>query len=126
VEDVSFAIMSKESASHLLFKYRFTIWVWNKVKDWLGLHDVEPSSWHTMRSVKDWWIDAIRKQGKFKKAMGRLRCWFLGNFGMKGMHIYIFWNNVSTSNMIVTKIKEELALWSLAGAKAVSNVMPRE
>jgi hypothetical protein len=25
VEDVSFAIMSKESASHLLFKYRFTI-----------------------------------------------------------------------------------------------------
>jgi hypothetical protein len=89
VEDVSFAIMSKESASHLLFKYRFTIWVWNKVKDWLGLHDVEPSSWHTMRSVKDWWIDAIRKQGKFKKAMGRLRCWFLGNFGMKGMHIYI-------------------------------------
>jgi hypothetical protein len=22
--------------------------VWTKVKDWLGLHDVDPSSWHTL------------------------------------------------------------------------------
>jgi hypothetical protein len=46
--------------------------VWNKVKNWLGLHDVEPSSWHTMRSIKDWWIEAIHKQGQFKKAMGSI------------------------------------------------------
>jgi hypothetical protein len=38
----------------------------------------------------------------------------------------IFQNNVSTSSMIVIKIKEELALWSLTGVKAVSIVMPRE
>jgi hypothetical protein len=38
----------------------------------------------------------------------------------------IFQNNVSTSSTIVIKIKEELALWSLMGVKAVSIVMPRE
>jgi hypothetical protein len=31
-----------------------------------------------------------------------------------------------TSSYIIIKIKEEVALWSLAGAKAVSDVIPRE
>jgi hypothetical protein len=62
----------QESASHLLFKCRFTIQVWTKVKDWLGLHDVDPSSWHTRRSIKEWWMEAIHKHGQSKKVMGSL------------------------------------------------------
>jgi hypothetical protein len=31
-----------------------------------------------------------------------------------------------TSSYMVIKIKEEVALWSLARAKAMSNVIPRE
>jgi hypothetical protein len=38
----------------------------------------------------------------------------------------IFRNTYTTSSFIVIKIKEEIALCSLAGAKAVGNVMPRE
>jgi hypothetical protein len=99
--------------------------VWNKVKDWLGLHDVDPSSWHAMGSVKDWWMQAVHKQGQFKKTMGStamLISWELWN----ERNARIFWNNVYTSSMIIIKIKEELALWSLAGAKAVSIVILRE
>jgi hypothetical protein len=29
----------QETASHLLFKYRFTIQIWSKVKSWLGLNE---------------------------------------------------------------------------------------
>jgi hypothetical protein len=28
--------------------------------------------------------------------------------------------------MVITKIKDEVATWSMAGAKALSNVIPRE
>jgi hypothetical protein len=33
----------QDTANHLLFKCRFTIWVWNVLKAWLGLYDVEPT-----------------------------------------------------------------------------------
>jgi hypothetical protein len=38
----------------------------------------------------------------------------------------VFSNNAPTMAMVVNKIKDEAALWSLAGAKALSNVMPRQ
>jgi hypothetical protein len=42
----------QESASHLLFKCRFTIYVWTKVKQWLDLQDVDLSSWNARRTIK--------------------------------------------------------------------------
>jgi hypothetical protein len=44
----------------------------------------------------------------------------------KERNVRVFRNTYTTSSFIVVKIKEEIALWSLAGAKAVGNVMPRE
>jgi hypothetical protein len=38
----------------------------------------------------------------------------------------IFRNASSRSTMIINKIEDEVALWDLDGAKAVSNVMTRE
>jgi hypothetical protein len=78
-----------------------------------------------MGSVKEWWMQAIHKQGQFKKALGSIAMlisWELWN----ERNTRIFRNNVSTSSTIVNKIKEERDLWSLAGAKAVSIMMPGE
>ena len=36
-----------------------------------------------------------------------------------------FSKKFSTSSTLVSKIKEEVAMWCLAGAKSLSNVMPR-
>jgi hypothetical protein len=36
----------------------------------------------------------------------------------------VFSNNASTMAMVIDKIKEEAALWSLAEAKALNNVIP--
>jgi hypothetical protein len=78
-----------------------------------------------MVSLKEWWMQAIHKQWKFEKALGSIAMlifWELWN----ERNTRIFWNNLSTASMIVNKIKEDLALWSLAGAKAVSIIIPRE
>jgi hypothetical protein len=75
--------------------------------------------------VKEWWTEAVHKQGNSKKSMvslAMLVSWKI----WKERNACIFQNNISTSNMIVAKVKEEVALWSLAGAKAISIIMPRE
>jgi hypothetical protein len=43
----------------------------------------------------------------------------------KERNAQIFRDTYTTSSYIIIKIKEEVALWSLAGAKAVSDVMPQ-
>jgi hypothetical protein len=115
----------EESASHILFKCRYTLRVWNKTKQWLDLQAVDPSSWNSWRGVKEWWTEAIHKQGPSKKAMASLIILISWEI-WKERNAWVFPNTYTTSSFIVVKIKEELALWSLAGAKAVGNVIPRE
>jgi hypothetical protein len=95
------------------------------VKQWLDLQDVDLSSWNARRTVKEWWTEAIHKQGLSKKAMaslGMLISWEI----WKERNTCVFWNTYTTSSFVVIEIKEEVALWSLAGTKAVGNVMPQE
>jgi hypothetical protein len=97
----------QESTSHLLFKCRFTIGVWSKVKQWLGLHDVDPSSWHAFRNIKEWWMEAIHKQWQSKKVMtslGMLVSWEI----WKERNAHIFRNTASTLIVVINKIKEEV------------------
>ena len=37
-----------------------------------------------------------------------------------------FRNNSTTATIIIEKIKEEVNMWRLVGAKALGNVMPQE
>jgi hypothetical protein len=78
-----------------------------------------------MRSVKEGWMEAIHKQGQSKKAMASL-VMLISWEVWKDRNAHIFRINVFTSTTLVDKIKEEVALWSLAGAKAVSTVILQE
>jgi hypothetical protein len=40
--------------------------------DWLGLYDVEPTSWQAMATVKEWWMEGVHKRGHSMKAMASL------------------------------------------------------
>jgi hypothetical protein len=95
------------------------------VKQWLDLHDIDPSTWHARQNVKEWWTEAIHKQGPSKKAMASLVMLISWEI-WKERNARIFRDTYMTSSYIIIKIKEEVALWSLAGAKAVSDLMPRE
>jgi hypothetical protein len=115
----------QESADHLLFKCRFTVRIWTALKTWLGLHDVEPTDWQSLRTVKDWWIHGIHKRGNNRKAMASLAMLVSWEI-WKERNARVFRNTSITSIMLVAKIKDEAAMWCLAGAKALSNVMSRE
>jgi hypothetical protein len=95
------------------------------VKQWLGIHDVDPSTWHAGWNVKDWWTEAIQKQGPSKKAMASL-VMLISCEIWKERNVQVFRVTYTTSSYIVIKIKEEVALWSLAGAKALSSIMLRK
>jgi hypothetical protein len=70
-------------------------------------------------------MDAGHKQGQTRKAMASIAMLVSWEI-CKERNARIFQNSFSTSAMIVQKIKEEATLWSLAGAKAVSILLPRE
>jgi hypothetical protein len=44
----------------------------------------------------------------------------------KERNVQVFQNHGVTSNMPVSKIKEEITLWCLVGAKALCNIIARE
>jgi hypothetical protein len=45
---------------------------------------------------------------------------------LKERNARVFQNNASTTIMLISKIKEEVTLWSLVGAKTLGNIMSRE
>jgi hypothetical protein len=64
-----------------------------------------------------------KRRGQLRKdvaSLAMLISWEIS----KERNDWVVRNQSSTTNMLLAKIKEEVALWSLAGAKALSNIMP--
>jgi hypothetical protein len=115
----------QESAAHLLFKCRFARRIWESIKTWLGLGDFQPRHWVDIHNVEDWWGDVIHKKRQGTKALASLAMlvsWEL----WKERNARVFRNQFSTFNVVISRIKEEVALWGLAGAKTLCNIIPRE
>jgi hypothetical protein len=64
-----------------------------------------------------------KRRGQLRKAVASLATLISWEIS-KERNDWVFRNQASTTNMLLAKIKEEVALWSLAGAKALSNIMP--
>jgi hypothetical protein len=72
-----------------------------------------------------WWIEVIHKRGEARKAMSSSAMLVSWEF-WKERKARVFQNHSITLNMLVTKIKDEMAMWCLSRAKALSNVMSRD
>jgi hypothetical protein len=64
-------------------------------KTWFGLNDVDTNTWHTICSVKEWWIDGVHKHGQLKKAMVSLAMLISWEI-WKERNAYVFRNEAST------------------------------
>ena len=95
------------------------------MKDWLGLHDIDPSEWHTFQSVLDWWVATINKRGPHRKALASLAMLVSWEIWLE-RNARVFQNKFTASVMLLQKIKSEVVMWSTAGAKALCILMPRE
>lgn len=114
-----------EIAAHILFSCKFSIRIWLMVRDWLGLAELNPSSWQDINSVREWWDSNILGVGMRSKAIASIAM----------LVIWELWNernarafrNISTMPLIIFyKIKNETRNWMLAGAKHLSSIMPGE
>lgn len=112
----------QESVAHLLFQCRYTIRVWCMIKDWLGLHDVHPPDWGEATSVKEWWTYNATKKTQLCRPLASLMLlisWAL----WKEWNARIFLDSFVPMGVIVTRIKEDTSLWSIAEARHLSIVM---
>jgi hypothetical protein len=88
----------QESAAHHLYKCRFTIRVRSILKNWLGLHDINPSNWQFMPSSSDTVEEAMASLAMSVPC----QIW-------KQRNTLVFRNRSVTSIMLVQKI--EMMRW---------------
>ena len=115
----------QETAAHLLFQCRYTVRVWEMIKSWLGLVDVNPTAWVTVHSVKAWWnlIDSNASQSRrAMMSLIMLISWEIWN----ERNARVFRNTAVPVGVLVARIKDVSKCWCLAGAKYLSTVVPRE
>jgi hypothetical protein len=99
--------------------------IWNSIIQWLGITSVDTATWANHDSVKDWWMSFINSNGVRRKSLVTfimLVSWEIWN----ERNARVFRNIAMLPNIVVEKIRGEAALWSLAGAKNLSSIMPRE
>jgi hypothetical protein len=80
-----------------------------------------------MHSVKEWWIERIdpHKIGPSRKAMASLALLVSWDI-WKESNARVFSKPFDNLDHACEKIKDEVAMWCLAGAKGLCNIMPRE
>jgi hypothetical protein len=64
-----------------------------------GIHDLEPSDWNDIHSIKDWWVAIIHQRGGTRKAMATLAMLVPWEIWKEG-NVWIFCNHYTTSTMI--------------------------
>jgi hypothetical protein len=113
-----------ESTNHLFVHCRLTTRIWELLKEWLGIHGIQPRQWGHL-SLKEWWSAMTVGASHFRKALGSLlllTVWEIWN----ERNARIFNNKHSPTFVILDKIKCEARLWVIAGAKDLGRLMPGE
>ena len=116
---------AQEFAAHLLFQCRFTLRIWNDILPWLGMHHISTSSWSASASVKGWWNDNLQIRLGSPKALASLMMLISWEIWSE-RNARVVRNVAVPPVVIINKIKQEVSLWALAGAKHLGIVMPRE
>ena len=114
-----------ESGAHLFLKCRYTLRIWNGIISWLGLSSIDTSRWASFVSVKEWWDSIIFANGTARKSLASLLMlvtWEIWN----ERNARVFRKVFTMPTVIASQIKTEAALWSMAGAKHLGSIMPRE
>jgi hypothetical protein len=114
-----------ETAAHLILKCRFSIRVWNGLKECLGLVDFDTDLWANFDSLEEWWCSISGVNGRRRKGLTSfllLTTWEL----WKERNERVFRNVASMFVRVTSFIKSSAHLWSLAGAKYLSAILPQE
>jgi hypothetical protein len=109
----------------MIFQCRFSLRVWNELKEWLGLADFDTNLWANFDSLEEWWCHISGANGRRQKGLSSLlllTAWEIWN----ERNARVFRSVASMPTRVVSTIKSNAILWGLAGAKFLSALMPRE
>lgn len=107
----------RETVDHLLFKCRFTIRLWDMLKEWLQLECIDTSLWHLLHSAKEWWIGLSDSIIPSRKAMASLYTMLTSWAIWSERHARVFRRKSAQTSVLLLNIKREAPLWVTAGAK---------
>jgi hypothetical protein len=113
-----------ESTNHLFVHYRFTITLWELLKDWIGLYGVHTRQWADL-SINKWWKLLASGATPQRKALGSLTLLTVLEISNE-RNARVFNNKASPSFVIVDSFKSEARLWVIAGARKLGSIMQGE
>jgi hypothetical protein len=107
------------------FSSVYSLRIWNALLAWLGINIINTSSWEAMDMVKDWWLSFIYPNGIKIKSFASLIMLTSREIWLE-RNVRVFQKISFLPNVVVDRIKGEAALWSMAVAKHLGYLMPRE
>jgi hypothetical protein len=113
-----------ESTNHLFIHCRFSIRIYELLKEWIGIHGIYPRQWAGL-NINEWWnllTTGPTPQRKDLATLMLLTVWELWN----ERNARVFHNKSSPSFVVLDRIKKDTRLWVLTGAKKLGSIMPGE
>ena len=115
----------QECGTHLFFRCRFTLRLWNLVIQKFLIHDMDTSAWSSFDSVKTWWasMSAVGTTNrKAKASITMLVSWVIWN----ERNARVFRHKSKPPPTLLNTIIDEANLWITAGAKKLGSFLLRE
>ena len=112
---------SPESAFYLLAECRFTKRLWKELSSWTTNLELDPTNWEPSADLHQWWTNNAAVPSASKKGLRSLIilvCWEI----WKERNSRVFNRAEAPLNRVLSKIKDEAGLWSLAGAKGLASL----
>ena len=115
----------QETVEQIFFQCRYTLRVWEMVRAWLQLIDLDTSGWAAYRSIHEWWCESASAHYAHKKVMPSIFM-LVSKAIWDERNARVFRGRSAPTFTTLQPIKHEAKLWILAGAKHLGLLMPGE
>lgn len=119
----SFYCREAKTALHLVATCRYTKMIWHLVSAWVGYQQLEPTEWEETQSVKQQWESLANTPSVPRRGLRSLILLVVWEI-WKERNQRIFDHKEVATSFLLTRIKEEVSLWTLAGAKRLRELIP--
>jgi hypothetical protein len=96
---------------HIMFHYRYSLRIWDNVKQWLGTVEVQPTQWAALDNVEDCWHHLVLRTGHRRKVMASLAmlvAWELWN----ERNTRVFRHTCSLPSVVLAKLNRRHTIGS--------------
>jgi hypothetical protein len=115
---------TEENNNHLFIHCRFTVRIWEQLRNWLGILGLHPRQWAGI-DIHEWWSSLVEGPSPHRKGLSSLALLVVLEI-WKERNTKVFRNKLLSSVVIFDLVKAKARLWVHAGAKRLGDLMPGE